>query len=183
MIGIVCQVCAKRPATSHLTELGPDGGDRQELHICATCISNLGLELGSTPLPIAEILAAAKGQIAEPADADADSESPGDASSDAQTACPLCALTFGEFSANNRFGCAQCYDTFREHVEPLLARYHGTAVHSGRLPTQGRHPSGTARLARRTHLDQALKQALASEDFRRAAQLRDELRNLDEATS
>ncbi len=182
MIGIVCQVCAKRPATSHLTELGPDGGDRQELHICATCITNLGLELGSTPIPIAEILAS-KGQDVEATDPDDDSEATTEASADAQLACPLCALTFSEFSANNRFGCAQCYDAFRDHVEPLLARYHGTAVHTGRLPTQGHHPSGTARLARRTHLDQALKQALACEDFRRAAQLRDELRDLDEAAS
>lgn len=182
MIGIVCQVCAKRPATSHLTELGPDGGDRQELHICATCISNLGLELGSTPIPIAEILAS-KGHIVESLDDDAENDATSEVSPETQVACPVCGLTFGEFSANNRFGCAQCYDAFREHVEPLLARYHGTAVHTGRLPTQGHHPSGTARLARRTHLDQALKQALASEDFRRAAQLRDELRDLDEAAS
>jgi protein arginine kinase activator len=170
MLGIVCQVCGKRPATSHLLELAPDGGDRQELHICATCIANLELELGTQPPPIASILAK-KAVVDEPVEVIEDEAD--------QPTCPVCALTFSEFSANNRFGCAQCYDAFRTHIEPLLLRYHGTSAHAGRLPEALVAGAATARLARRTQLDAALKQAIASEDFERAARLRDELRELD----
>lgn len=177
MLGIVCQVCGKRPATSHLTELAPEGGERQELHICATCISNLGLELSTQPPPIATILAS---KII--ADDEASDEAELTASdSDTQPTCQVCNLSLSEFSANNRFGCSHCYDAFREHVEPLLSRYHGTSVHTGRTPQSGQTEGATARLARRTQLDQSLKNAIASEDFERAARLRDELRGLDGA--
>ncbi len=179
MLGIVCQVCGKRPATSHLMELAPEGGERRELHICATCISNLGLELSTQPPPIAAILASkiiADDEAHDAAEGDHDPTA-----SDDQPTCQVCHLTLSEFLANNRFGCSHCYDAFREHVEPLLARYHGTAVHTGRTPQTGQIEGATARLARRTQLDQSLKNAIASEDFERAARLRDELRGLDGA--
>lgn len=177
MLGIVCQICGKRPATSHLSELGPDGQERKDLHLCATCIQDLSLDLSANPPSIASILQRKKqGGEATPTDGPADA-----VEDQPDPACPGCGLLLSEFSARNRFGCAQCYEAFRDQVEPLLVRYHGTAAHLGRVPSQAQSEAAAVRLARRAHLDSQLKAALKAEDYERAAELRDELRTLDDA--
>lgn len=181
MLGIACQLCAKRPATSHLTELNPDSGTRTELHLCASCIARLELSLTSDPPPIAEVLAKQAAldnssiitvpqKIHEP-----ESEAN-------RTTCPSCGVSFAEFVSHNRFGCAQCYTAFKEQIEPLLVRYHGSAVHTGRVPSAGRRSEDDL-VAKRARLDLALRDAVAAEDYAKAARLRDELRQLDESDS
>jgi len=185
MIGIICQICSKRPATSHLTELAASGG-RLELHICATCTAELELNLASDPPPIAEILAKkAEKDETETDDGKSPSE-PTKAALERETAasstvCPSCGLSFAEFAAHNRFGCANCYTAFATQIEPLLARYHGTAVHTGRVPTATRGPQEDL-VAKRSRLDSALRDAVSAEDYQQAARLRDELRQLGEST-
>lgn len=182
MLGIVCQVCTKRPATSHLTELDPASGERKELHICATCVAQLELSLSSNPPPIAEVLAkksaldddtptikTAKNKATEP-DLEANSAT-----------CPSCGLSFAEFAAHNRFGCAQCYTAFAIQVEPLLSRYHGAAIHTGRVPAAAARSPEDDLVARRMRIDIALREAVTAEDYKKAATLRDELRRLDES--
>ncbi len=186
MLGITCQICTKREASTHLTELDPSDGQRRELHLCSTCIEQLGLKLQSGPPPISEILkkkpggksltieltSAATGKSGKAAaetdkDADADSE------------CANCGLTFAEFAVNNRFGCAQCYADFGERIEGMLSRYHGSSVHLGRRP--GARPGADDRLARRQRLDVELRDAIAHEAYEKAAKRRDEIRRLSEA--
>ncbi len=182
MIGIVCQICAKRPATSHLTELDA-GGQRRELHLCATCIEQYDLKLESDPPPIAELLK--KSVTAKPAPAEDEEqadeiEEVDEAEIDAT--CATCGLTFTEFAVNNRFGCARCYSDFGAKVEGLLSRYHGSGLHVGRIPmiSVGR---ADQTMARRAQLDAALREAVASEAYEKAARLRDEIRKLDESAT
>ena len=181
MIGIVCQICAKRPATSHLTELDA-AGERRELHLCATCIEQFDLKLESDPPPILDLLkktaktAAAPAEDEDPAE---DLEEGDEADSDAT--CGTCGLTFAEFAVNNRFGCARCYADFGEKVDGLLSRYHGSSLHVGRTPA-ARVGGPDQVVVRRAQLDAALREAVAHEAYEKAARLRDEIRKLDEAT-
>lgn len=188
MLGIVCQICTKRPATSHLTEIHPQTGARQELHICATCVAQLELNLAADPPSIASVLArkddndpdsTPTAKVTKAAAGKAVSDSEREANS---TTCPTCGLSFAEFAAHNRFGCAQCYTAFTVQVEPLLERYHGTAVHTGRVPAAAQQP-GHELIARRARLDSALREAVKAEQYEQAARLRDELRQLDEQDS
>jgi len=179
MLGIVCQVCAKRPATSHLTELDPATGERKELHICASCVVALDLTLASNPPPIAEVLEKKAALADEPTVAKKKKGTP-DPDLEANSAtCASCGLSFAEFAAHNRFGCAQCYSAFATQVEPLLTRYHGQAVHTGRVPAATRSHDADL-VAKRTRIDTALREAVTAEDYSKAAKLRDELRRLDE---
>lgn len=179
MIGIVCQICGKRPATSHLTELDAEGRHR-ELHLCATCIEQLDLKLDSDPPTITDLLAKkAAAPTAEAEEEDEDGEEEAEAEAAADLTCSSCGLTFAEFTVNNRFGCARCYQDFGEKVEALLSRYHGSGLHAGRLPA-ARQRGPDDRAIRRAQLDAQLKDAVATEAYERAARLRDEIRRLDE---
>ena len=182
MLGVTCQLCSKRPATSHLTELDPDTGQRQELHICATCIQRLDLKLENGPPSIAEILdmksddaSSAKIKIASSLNM------PAIVKNDER--CPHCGLAFSEFGSGKLFGCAHDYAVFGDKVETLLRNYHGTTRHVGRRPGSEPDAPESAATVHRASLDAALRQAVINENYENAAKLRDQLRQLDEPSA
>ncbi len=178
MLGVTCQICAKRPATSHLTELDPDSGQRQELHICGTCIQRLGLKLESGPPAIAEILDmkpddGSSGKIKVPSGLGI----PGIVKDDER--CPQCGLAFSEFGSGKLFGCPHDYTHFGDKVATLLRNYHGTTRHIGRVPGAEPTQPPDESASRRSLLDLALREAVAKEKYEDAARLRDELKRLE----
>ncbi|MDD6800067.1 MAG: hypothetical protein PUE85_06605 [Firmicutes bacterium] len=50
--------------------------------------------------------------------------------------CPLCGSTFSDIAARGKVGCAKCYETFADELEPTIASVHGRAVHCGRKPAK-----------------------------------------------
>jgi len=106
-----------------------------------------------------------------------DSMSSGPASSEA---CPFCGLTFSDFRETGRLGCPQCYETYAVHLQKLLRRVHGGTQHVGKvyLPPD---PTSSDRERRLDALKRRLQRAVDSEDFERAAELRDEIRSLEPA--
>ena len=182
MLGVTCQLCSKRPATSHLTELDPDSGQRQELHICATCIQRLDLKLENGPPSIAEILGmmpddVSSAKIKIVGNLNIPSVTKGD------DRCPHCGLAFTEFGSGKLFGCAHDYVAFGEKIETLLRNYHGTTRHVGRRPGSEPDVAQDALTVRRVRLDAALRDAVVNENYENAAKLRDELKQLDEPAS
>jgi len=173
-----CQLCGKRPATTHLTELEASGATR-ELHLCGTCIQSLGVPLQDGPPPISQllekgaedlVLQTTESVVAEVVEND-------------DEPCPHCGMKFSEYSANNLFGCAHDYTAFRDVLDPLLKRYHGATQHLGRGPTRIPDPEPVLApeavrtpLGERRRLEAALKEAVTREHYEEAAKVRDELR-------
>jgi protein arginine kinase activator len=92
--------------------------------------------------------------------------------------CPGCGATFADFRESGRLGCGDCYQAFEPSLRLLLRRYHGSTHHHGRRPEarSGEAPAPGAALI--ASLREQLHAAVASEDFERAAELRDRLREL-----
>lgn len=175
-----CQLCASLQATVHLTELAADGG-RSELHLCRACITRLGISLDDPP-PVKQVLA----QTLEASDSSGEDSTTVavPAPAPGQTACPLCGLEFTAYMQSNLFGCIECYQTFAPQVSELIKRYHGQLDHVGRVPVDGLSPALVARrAAERAALQAALGEAVAREQFERAAELRDQLRVLEASSA
>ena len=181
MFGTMCQLCNQRPATSHLTEIASDGSYR-ELHICGSCARENHLDLAGDP-PSVEAVIGGKATGSTKLDPQTPAlgininlaPKPGERSSKPAPVptCDSCGLDFQAFAQNNRFGCADCYDAFGSALEKALAEIHGSAEHVGRVPGQ----SGRLELvAERIRLRKCLDDAIANEDYEKAAQLRDLLR-------
>lgn len=90
-------------------------------------------------------------------------------------ACPGCGLTYHQFARTGLLGCAQCYDTFAEALEPVVRRVHGHTRHVGKAPAGRKVPVA----ARIQQLRKQLQQAVAEERYEDAARLRDEIRSLE----
>ncbi len=88
--------------------------------------------------------------------------------------CSNCGMSWVEFKRQGRLGCAKCYTAFKEELPGLIRRLHGSVQHLGKSKSQGRKRAQEKLLVERLRAE--LTQAIAAEDYERAAALRDRLR-------
>lgn len=87
--------------------------------------------------------------------------------------CEKCGQTYSEFSSEGKFGCDECYNTFKSKLDPLLKGLHGHNHHKGKIP---KHSSRDILLKReKDNLKKELEDAVKEERFEKAAILRDKL--------
>ncbi|MEZ5357365.1 MAG: UvrB/UvrC motif-containing protein [Candidatus Zixiibacteriota bacterium] len=163
-----CQDCGGSDATVNLTQI--INNEKVVLNLCKDCAAKRGFHspLDNIPFPLANFLA---GMMEAEKTA---GESKAVMTTD--LTCSKCGLTFSEFSRLGRFGCGNCYQTFREKLQPLLRKIHGSSLHRGKLPPMLSEDATIIKEQER--LEDELKHAIDTEDFERAADLRDKLKSL-----
>lgn len=92
--------------------------------------------------------------------------------------CPHCHRSYKEFVHIGKFGCADCYKTFGEQLDPILKRVHsGNTEHIGKIP---KRIGGTIYLRKQiSDLKDMLKLHIENEEFEKAAEVRDKVRSLE----
>jgi protein arginine kinase activator len=93
--------------------------------------------------------------------------------------CPHCGMTFSRFREIGRFGCAQCYDTFRENLLPLFRHFHQSEEHRGRQQKNQEQENKKQQQRKLKELKEQLQQAIAQEQFELAARLRDQVHRME----
>ncbi|MHC4548488.1 MAG: UvrB/UvrC motif-containing protein [Planctomycetota bacterium] len=166
-MGKLCQYCNKREAKIHFTEIKE--GKKTEMHICEQCAHEKNMVLAFPSLPVLSQIM--KGG---PAVVRGESEA-------VPATCPSCGLPYTDFKAKGRLGCPACYRAFAPVLVPLLEKVHGTANHHGKTPerVQGELES-RQEIAQ---LEDELNEAVRTEQYERAAELRDRIRELKEDAS
>lgn len=91
--------------------------------------------------------------------------------------CPVCGRTYSEFSRSGKFGCGECYKTFRAPVSGVLRQIHSTTRHTGKIPSK----SGDAIKKQRRYdqLKAQLQEAVKNENYELAAKLHKEIRAIE----
>ena len=165
-----CHDCGERDGKVHLTQIV--NNEKVVFHLCRECAAKRGFHspLDNIPFPLANFLS---GMLTkeEPGHPEQTTVGP-------DLVCPNCGLSFEEFSRLGRFGCGQCYKTFRDKLQGLLRKIHGSSLHRGKLPPM-LSEEGTV-IREHERLEEELKRAIDDEDFERAADLRDKLKSLRE---
>lgn len=94
--------------------------------------------------------------------------------------CPFCKKTYADYKKTLKFGCSECYTTFRTLVANDLTKIHSTSFHKGKIPSNfsGKY---TKVLMRKELSDNRKKLEIAKneEDYLEAARLRDEIIDLE----
>lgn len=151
--------------TFHLTNISVTG-EKSEQHLCEKCAIEEGLMQVHKPEASSELLASfIKGQKGQHL---------------AQIVCPECGISFLEFRNQGLLGCPHDYKAFREYLMPLIERAHdGAEHHTGKTPRS--HGSAAASRGELRKLKRQLEEAIAAEDYERAAELRDRIRTMESA--
>ena len=97
----------------------------------------------------------------------------------AQQCCPDCGIGFMDFRRQGRLGCANDYGVFRPLLSKLIVRLHCTDRHVGKHPTN--NWVKVSDLGPIRQLRRELGTAIAEGNYERAAELRDQLREMESA--
>lgn len=166
-----CDNCGSSDAVVHLTQIVND--QMSTYHLCEKCAAAKGLETSGVQsnFPLTDFLA----QMGEQSDPEEEAEG------QTSDACEFCGLTFSDFRDTGRLGCPHCWSTFEPRLRKLLRRIHGGTNHVGKvyLPPD---PSVSERKKRLEGLRRKLERAVETENFERAAELRDQIQALEPST-
>jgi protein arginine kinase activator len=155
-----CEICKKSDANVFIKQV-VDGVVRK-LHACQDCARAQGFDV-KLPMPLLKDLLFGGA-----------AEAPAKPAAPART-CPACQMTAAEFRKTSLLGCPACYDVFADEVAPYLDSLPENPGHCGKVPARERAAAELAALQR------SLKDAVDTQRFEEAAQLRDRLRALHSA--
>lgn len=163
-----CQRCKKNEATVHIRQ--NVNGVKKELILCSECAEKEGIQ----PFFKDDLFS---GFFSD--------SILGVRRAEDQKRCTSCGLTRRELASSGRPGCAKCYEVFADELEKIIYGIHGNAKHTGALP--GKHAE---QLEKQKQLDalkkeiEALKkeqqEAIAEQNYEKAAELRDKIKALTE---
>ena len=177
-----CDICGKKKATVHLTEIVDE--QMSEMHLCEECARNKSAQM-EQQFGLGDLLAGLSdvGKAASQSD------------QKNVLVCSGCGLNYEDFRKFGRLGCGQCYTSFKEHLDGLLRKIHGSSRHLGKTPLfflppvvasspLVNAPGALAVMSLPTpnaeDLKKQLHAAIEAEDFEQAALLRDKIRMLEQ---
>ncbi|KAA3612811.1 MAG: hypothetical protein DWQ01_03675 [Planctomycetota bacterium] len=164
-----CQSCQKHSASVHHLEVSwssPEPGTPLQAHVqqtdlCPSCAKEAGIPVPGPvtnyPKMVNLLSKAFLGSAGTMAPAQTDVQ------------CPDCGWTLRDFRQTSRFGCPNDYEVFSEYLQDLLERLHGT----------DEHPASRVQ-AELAKLEKNMEDAVAQEDYEAAANLRDQIRELEQ---
>jgi protein arginine kinase activator len=156
-----CDVCQTKEATVFLTQIVD--GKMQKVNLCEGCSKEKGVN-DPTGFALADLLLGlgASQEIEK---------------SPATLKCSVCGFTQADFKKTGRLGCSNCYTVFADGIAPMLKNMHKGTRHTGKTPT--------AFHKIREHdekikaLQDNLSKAIEAEEFELAANLRDQIRQVE----
>ena len=163
-----CQICEMQPATHKFNVT--KNGEKQELHLCEDCARFKGLIKSDSDEEsnLAAFFKKASSNIL--------GEDPDDNKNAKELECSTCHLTLSQFQKNGVMGCSECYTVFQDELGELLKRIHGSNKHIGSRPRPLRVIANAPDLAA---LKKELHEAIGQENYERAADYRDLIRDLE----
>lgn len=171
---MICQECNERPATLHLTKI--NNGEKTVLHLCEVCAQEKGESFmmnAGAGFSFNNLLAGLLNLENSFAPA---KQTPIYQYETLQ--CEECSMTYKQFIQVGRFGCSNCYETFKEQIKPILRRLHsGNWTHNGKIPSR---IGGGIHIRKNIEtLKQTIKDLISREEFEKAAEIRDQIRSLE----
>lgn len=167
---MLCDDCRKRPAVVHLTKMV--NNKKYEKNLCEQCANNMGeTEIAIEPKYSIHNLLAGLLNF-EPGTGAMVTKKAG-----MMPLCDNCGMSYAEFSRSGRLGCSLCYNQFSQQLDPLLRRVQGGTQHAGKVPSR---IGGTLMLINKIDLlRQDLQKHISSEEFEKAAVIRDQIKQLE----
>ena len=174
---MICDICGKKKATVHLTEIVDE--QTSEMHLCEECARQKNTQM-EQQFGLADLLAGLSDTSKIPASKEGEKSA---------LKCSRCGLLYEDFRKFGRLGCGECYTSFKEHLTGLLRKIHGSNKYMGKTPP-GYQESQAAPLSEGvttflqtedlSDLKKQLQSAVAAEDFEKAAVIRDKIKNLEQ---
>lgn len=172
---MICEKCKVNDATVHIVKMS--SVDKQEIRLCEKCANEFsdiplggdfqdldGFTFQSLLSGLVDYMSNNSKDIAEKIAK--------------EKKCENCGMTYGEFKKTGLLGCSECYYSFSNTIKPVIKRVQGDLEHVGKIPTKsGKEIIEKKRILK---IKEELQNAILSEEYEKAAILRDEIKLLKE---
>lgn len=172
---MLCQECGNKKASLHFTKIL--NGEKTEFHLCDSCAREKGDFIPGTPngFSIHNLLSGLMDFEPTVSSGKSVNQKP------KVVRCENCGLTYAQFGKLGKFGCSSCYKYFNDGLDPIFKRVHGNTVHVGKIPKRA---GGVIKLKREiSQLKKELENCIDQEEFERAADIRDRIREMEKKIS
>ena len=163
-----CDKCGAENANTHVKTI--INGEFREYDLCSACAHKLGYSnpFADMESEFSHMLGSFFGNVLP-----ARTQS---------TRCEFCGSTYAEIANTGQVGCAHCYELFADRLNPSIVRIHGNAAHCGKhskAAAQAREEHAETKEEKLRRLQSQLDEAIKQQEFERAAELRDEIKEME----
>lgn len=164
---MLCELCKKNEAIATI-DLYIDG-EKHEQYLCKECME----KQAGLFRKIVEMAVGRRGNMQGGASRPAPQSMVGQ-NRTVKRICPRCGTTDEEFMRTGRFGCPMCYETFSD----LLRK----KTDNGQISIDDKLPTLTDKEKQVALLERDLSVAVRTEQYMKAAQIRDQIKELMDET-
>jgi len=201
-----CNNCGREDANIKYTQIV--NNIKKEMAVCEECAKELGLEMElnfDMPMDIQSFFSDfVKGYTDTSTDEVLESFN-----IVKEQKCSNCGIKYNDFLENGKLGCGYCYNIFSEKLDPILKNLQGDSRHMGRKAIETKYESenqenvqkdkleekntdkldniekenkeeGIISIEKINILKEKLKKAIKEEKYEIAAELRDEIKKIEE---
>lgn len=167
-----CQKCGKNTANTHVKTI--INGEFREYDLCSECAHKMGYTnvFADMENDFSSLLGSFFTNVL-PARTQA-------------TRCEFCGSTYPEIAKTGMVGCAHCYELFADQLYPSIRRMHGNTTHCGKnsgkaaeKPEKPEKPAEETKEETIKKLQSELDAAVKEQNFERAAELRDKIKEME----
>ena len=165
-----CERCGKNEANVHIIKIV--NGIKQDINICDKCVVESG-ELnfsGAMVIPGDVLFQNVFSGIMDYING------PIQSSLKEKYVCSVCGTTYEDFKNTGLLGCSECYKYFNLAITPVIKRVQGNLENIGKIPK--RSGKGLIEKKELQHLKEELQRAIEVEEYERAAEIRDNIREI-----
>lgn len=188
MMIMICQKCKVREATVTITKMIHNM--QITMHLCPECSKNFSPSVQKQISGVNNILISMMDSVDLP-----------DTENEVVRSCAKCGMTFDDFRKKGTVGCEECFNVYRDKLESIMKRLHGSHKHVGLSYERIKHsaPPSNDVLQNKLYtkedgkpkstvdqienLRKALSEAVAKEEYEEAAKLRDMIKIMEEDPS
>ena len=160
---MICDMCKLNEAKVSVEQVAD--GVTKNIYLCPACSQRLGFGMFSETIDIS--ITKILGDNGSDNDDGRKSEQ-----------CPVCGLSFREIESKKMIGCPECSSFFKAEIMEILGKKKKNLKYSGFI-TDEQSSETFFETHSSEELHEELKKAVETEDYERAAALRDEIKALE----
>lgn len=161
---MLCQKCGQNSATTYYQQTV--NGKTITMHLCSSCAGKLSAGTIFQNFNINDMFS---GFL---------TNTDHEVSAASKKECTKCHTTMKEIMKTGKVGCDECYHVFYRELSPSIEKIHGKSTHIGKISA-----SADFKWKKKAELEQLkinMQQAVQKQEFERAAEWRDKIKNLEE---
>src|SRR4030066_129029 len=172
---MICDFCKSNEASIHLIKV--TNNNVEKINLCMDCVKNYSFfSTEDFFSDLTKILSKVFEIDIKISNKDGSDKLFEKVSVDDNKKCSFCNIDLNTIKSIGRVGCANCYNEFRNVLNPIVRTIHGSLEHKGKVPSKS---SCDVKLEKEIRdLKYRLKEEVIVENFEVAAKLRDTIKKL-----